>query len=235
MTSRAPSPQSDASVLRQLKLLVALLLLSNLALGLFAFYFLRGIDQKYSSLINETVPTLQQLQELTVVIGQTMHGTNPAFVTGSDELRSAMVQRGRDALEREQGMRGTIVTRGWFSANERDRSDIERAGIAFDRSAASVLDLLVAGKPEEATREREKNLRPDYERYLAATRQVTEHAHNESLRTSGRLTARTGNLSRVLLGLGSWPVIMVGLFLSVFALVVVGMLLNVLLRREPSL
>src|SRR5689334_21928418 len=163
-----------------------------------------------------------------------MQGTNPAFMNGDEQFRSSMVQRGRQTLEQERFVRSQIAGRGWFAANESDRREIEEAGGSFDRAASSVLELLAAGKLDEANREREKTLRPQYERYLAATRQVTEHAHSDSLRTSNQLTVRTGSLTRLLLGLGSWPVIMFGLFLSLFALFLVTMLLNVMLRGEQS-
>ena len=235
MSSPVPSPQDDASVLRQLKLLVFLLLLSNVALGLFAFYFLRGIDRKYSTLIGDTVPTLNDLQGLTVITSEAMHGTNPAFMQGSDESRATLVQRGREALEREREMRERVLSSPWFATNEVERQNLSQVGQAFDSAATSILDLLGAGKMEEATRERERSLRPEYERYVVTTRESTQHAHSDGLRTSDMITLRTGSISKLLLGLGSWPVIMLGLFLSIFAVFVVAVLLNVFLRREHSL
>jgi hypothetical protein len=61
---RVPDPHSshENSMLRQLKVLVILLLLSNIALGAFGFYFLRRIDQRYSSLIVQAVPAMNQRQ-----------------------------------------------------------------------------------------------------------------------------------------------------------------------------
>lgn len=236
MSNPIPSPQDDASILRQLKGLVVLLLLSNVALGLFAFYFLRGIDRKYSTLINDTVPTLNDLQGLTVITSEAMHGTNPAFMPGtSDEVRTEFVKHGHEALDRERQMRERILSSPWFATNESERENLRQVGQTFDTAAASILDLLGAGKMDDANRAREKDLRPAYERYVVTTRESTQHAHTDSLRTSDMITLKSGNLSRLLLGLGSWPIIMLGLFLSILAILVVGVLLNVFLRREQSL
>ncbi len=235
MSSPVPSPQDDASVLRQLKLLVFLLLLSNVALGLFAFYFLRGIDRKYSTLIGDTIPTLNDLQELTVSTSEAMHGTNPAFMQASDGSQATFVQRGREALEREREMRERILSSPWFATNEVERQNLRQVGETFDSGAKSVLDLLGTGKMEEATQERERSLRTDYERYVVKTRESTQRADSDSLHTSDMIALRTGSVSKLLLGLGSWPVIMLGLFLSIFTIFVVAVLLNVFLRREQSL
>ena len=97
MSHPIPSPQDDRSILRQLKILVMLLLLSNVALGVFAFYFLRGIDRKYSTLIGDIVPTLNDLQGLTVSTNEAMHGTNPAFIPSAESI-TVFVQHGREAL-----------------------------------------------------------------------------------------------------------------------------------------
>ena len=181
------------------------------------------------------MPTLNQLQELTVATGEVMHATNPAFMEGSNELRTSAVQRGREALTHETEMRERLLNGGWFASNEAERESLNRTGQAFDAAVGPILDLLGGGKLDEAGRDRERMLRPEYDHYVATTRQLTQHAHSESLRTSDMLTLKTGSLSRLLLGLGSWPVIVLGLFLSIFAIFVVAVLLNVFLRREHTL
>ena len=69
------------ALLRQLKLLVVLLIISNIALGAFGFFFLRSIDQKYSALIDQSVPTLAALHKLTIKASEAMRSTNPTLLT----------------------------------------------------------------------------------------------------------------------------------------------------------
>src|SRR3954463_156164 len=113
MNNSIASPLDAASSMRQLKILVLLLLFSNVVLGVFGYWFLRELDRKYSSLIGDTVPTLKDLQRLTVATSEGMHGTNPAFVNGPEEHRLTMVQRGRDALQRDRDMRHRVLNARW--------------------------------------------------------------------------------------------------------------------------
>src|SRR3954467_15643781 len=78
MTPRAfDQPDDRSSTLRRLRILVIALLCSNIGLGLFGFYVLREIDRKYSRLIAETVPSLNELQTITATSIEAMRGTNP--------------------------------------------------------------------------------------------------------------------------------------------------------------
>src|ERR1700747_2050028 len=89
------SSRTTASALRQLKLLVVLLILSNVAIGAFGFYSLRAIDRKYSTLIDQTVPALDELTRLTNSSVETMRSTNPTVYTESPDNRGEAVSRAR--------------------------------------------------------------------------------------------------------------------------------------------
>src|SRR6202171_613978 len=53
--SALSGPGDPKSTLRRLKFVVVILILSNIALGVYGFCFLRALDRKYSSLISLAV------------------------------------------------------------------------------------------------------------------------------------------------------------------------------------
>src|SRR5260370_22456378 len=101
-------PEHEKSMLRQLKIIIVVLVLSNIALGGFGFYFLRAIDRKYSDLIDRAIPTLNDMQTLTAVSMKAMRTTHPNLFGESPESRSRGLQTARGALERDPHLSMTI-------------------------------------------------------------------------------------------------------------------------------
>src|SRR5471032_686447 len=134
MARLASYPNEHAPSLRNLKLLVIVLAVSNILLGVFSVYLLRGVDQRYSELIDRTAPVLNDLQTLTAKSVEAMRGTNPAFfgVTG-DKMESA-VKRGRAALETDRALRGKLLAVTWLPATSAKRAEFQRSGDAFTQS-----------------------------------------------------------------------------------------------------
>jgi len=227
-------PGDQSATVRRLKMLVVALILSNLATGIFAFYFLRQIDTKYSVLIAEAVPSLNELQTLTAASMDAMRSTNPSLFGDSAESRAEMAERARAALERDNDLRASALKREWFFIDAGARQNFQDAGEAFSQTAAEVVRLLGTGKKPEASKQREQLLRPAFERYVAATTKAADVLRAESLRTSDKLTARTGNMSNMLLGLASWPVILFCMLLLVTALFVIAVLLKVFCIGEEA-
>src|SRR6266851_3272340 len=126
-------PEHEKSMLRQLKIIIVVLVLSNIALGGFGFYFLRAIDRKYS-------------------------------------------------------------------------------------------DLIESGRTADASKQREESLRPAFERYLETTTKAADVLEAESLKTSDLFTERTVSMSRIMLGLASWPVMILGIFLLITAVFIIAVL-----------
>ena len=54
-----PDRRDQSSTVRTLKLLLMMLVFSNVALGVFSFYLLRSMDRRYSDLIEHAVPLLR--------------------------------------------------------------------------------------------------------------------------------------------------------------------------------
>jgi hypothetical protein len=228
------SRAGDALTLRRLKILVILLILSNIALGVFGFCFLRAIDRNYTNLIGRSVPTLNDLQTQTAVSMEAMRSTNPILFSEASANRADLVERARRALERDRVLRGAVLKREWLSAGNVEGRDFREAGEAFAVGATRIITLLDSGDLAEAGRQREKELRPVFDRYVAATTKAADVLEEESLRTSGALTAGTLSTSKIMLGLASWPVMLLGAFLLITAVFVIAVLVKVFLFREET-
>jgi Four helix bundle sensory module for signal transduction len=229
------APDSEMPVVRQLKLLVGILVISNIALGIYGFYFLRAIDRKYSTLIEQAVPTMNDLQELTAVTMRAMRTTNPILFGDSPQVRSEMSKRARSALQRDRDLRGQLLGRQWLPQEADERLGLERTGDAFSKAADEVVDLLESGAVGEASQRRENSLRPAFDLYIAAVTKLADDLQDQSLRASDVLSVKTGSISNMMLGLASWPLIIFGVLLLVTAIFATVVLLNVFFRRNETI
>jgi hypothetical protein len=224
--ARPPSyPNEHAASLRNLKLLVILLAASNILIGAFSVYLLRKVDDRYSELINRSVPVLNDMQTATALAMEAMRGTNPNLFTGTPEERARQSQRGRTALQRDRDLRASLLSRDWLTKDAPERIEFQKAGEEFTRLATSVSEAFDAGKNDVANQLREDALRPAFERYVAALTKVADELQAHSMKTSDALTAKTNTLSAVVMSVASWPVLVLVLLLLVTAVFVIVMMI----------
>jgi len=228
-------PEHEKSILRQLKIAVVLLVLSNIALGGVSFYFLRAIDRKYSDLIDQAVPTLNDMHTLTALRVEAMRDTSPTLFGDSPQARAEALERARVAIGRERDLRDGILRRIWLSRETEERVNFQNTGERFSRAATEVIGLLESGKTAEANQRREESLRPAFEHYIAATEKAADLLGAQSLRTSDEYTERTLSISKLMLGLGSWPVLIMGIFLMITGVFIMAVLLKVFVFPEESI
>jgi Four helix bundle sensory module for signal transduction len=226
---------AEKSIVRQLKVLVVVLILSNVVLGVCGFYFLRAIDQKYSKLVGQAVPTMNDLQTLTAFSMEAMRATAPILFAESPQNRRAVAQRARVALGRDRDLRNLILKRDELSTDTRERVELQNAGEGFTKSATELIGLFESGRTAEAVQLREQSLRPVFDRYVAATTNIADLLEAQSLRTSDTLTANTGNVSKFILGVASWPVMIFGAFLLITVIFIIAVLLNVFVFKRATL
>ena len=219
------------ATVRQLKLLVVVLILSNVALGIFGFHSLRAIDRKYSELISQTVPTLNDMQTLTAISMEAMRSVNPTVFNESAN-RAEMAQRARVALDRDRILRNAILKRTWLSSGAKERIDFREAGDLFTEKATALIPLLESGKNAEASEQRDRIVRPLFNQYVAATTKAADLLEIQSMHASEALTARGGSISNILLGVAGWPVLALGAI--VFSAIVIVLLIRVFLFGEEG-
>jgi len=104
--------------------------------------------------------------------------------------------------------------------------EFQKSGEAFTTLSGRVLDLVAAGQLDEAKKFRDAQLRPAFDRYRIAITKAADAIEAVSLQANADFTEQTGSMSHVLLGVASWPVIViVGLLLFTAAFVLGLMIL----------
>jgi hypothetical protein len=215
----------NQSTLRQLKWLVALLILSNVALGVFGFSVLRSIDRRYSDLIGQSVPLLNNLQTLTAQSVEAMRATGSNLLEVPVAARDDAVRHGRQVLLQERTFRLQLMKQLQVVGVTQGRQKIQEAGDAFTTVATQVIEVAAGGKLEEAKRLRDEKLRPAFDRYLTAVTKAADDVEATSLRTNDDYSAQTGSMSHVILGVASWPVIVIVGLLLFTAVFVLGLMI----------
>ncbi len=206
----SPVAHHQTSTVRQLKLLVLLLILSNLGLGGLSFYLLRKTDRTYSGLIDQSVPVLNDLQALTANAVEAMRGTNGSLFGETAEKRTAAAQRARRDVAEDLELRTKLLRAPWMGNGRVAQAELQSLGDRFSDSARELIGLLEAGRMAEATRYREDIVRGLFERYIVVITKSADLVQDESLRLSGTLTDNTDHMSNLVLGIASWPVLLLG-------------------------
>ncbi len=229
----SPSYSDQNSTVRQLKLFVLILVLSNIGLGAFSFYLLRAMDRSYSELFERSVPVLSDLQTLTAQSISAMRATNTSALANGQAVPPAMVEQGRGGFATDRKLREKLLKAEWLAGSEKERAEFSAAGEVFTRTGDEVVAALAAGRLADATKVRDERLRGAFERYVSATTKLSDVVETTSGRASDAVSARTGNLSTVVLGIASWPVVLLAGLLLLTAIFV--LVLMVLFRgREMS-
>ena len=216
---------------RSAKALIFVLVVSNIATGIFSFYSLRALDAKYSELLAQSVPTLNDLQTLTAVSVETMRSTNPSVLDSPNENS---IERARQSIDGEEQLRHSLLQRHWLPADSKDRLEFERAGAAFSRRATDCVDSFTNSAPSEMNQRRDEVLRPAFQRYQVATTKVADALEAESLQASDALTTKAGNVSRLVLAAGTWPLAILLTLILASALVLLYLARFSLFKKEES-
>ena len=215
----------QSATVRQLKLLIVVLVLSNIGLGLFSFFLLRAIDKQYSELIGKSVPVLNSLQTVTARAMEAMRTTNPNSVAAVEGRRGQQHQEASMALARDRDLRNEVLRAEWAGA-AKEREEFKQTGEAFTKLATEVVAHLAAGRTNEAMQLREGRLRGAFDHYILAATKAADVLEADSERMNLSVSAKADNMSTLLLGIASWPIIvLIGLLLITALFVVVLMVL----------
>jgi hypothetical protein len=103
----------------------------------------------------------------------------------------------------------------------------------YEGHLAEMQRLLRAGAEQEAARLRDAAVLPAFDRYLASISELGAAIENTSLRESDRVSERIGTMSKVVLGVATWPVIVLVALIAVTAIFVL-VLMFMFRGRESS-
>lgn len=223
----------QTSSVRTLKVLVAVLVVSNLLTGLLSVYVLRKVDERYSHLITQSAPVLNDLQTLTASATWAMRRTDPFFFGPQPEKIAAATKSAQGAIDDDKNLRSALMKKEWIPSTESKREEVASAGQEFTVLAGKVVSLYSSRREAEAVRVRESELRPAFERYQAVTTQVADVLLDETTRLSEDFSSETRFSSRLMLSIASWPVLL-GAALLLATLVFVVSLLILFRVRESA-
>lgn len=191
------------------------------------------MDRRYSELIGHAVPLLSDLQEVTVKATEAMRATDPMLFGTVAEQRDMAVGRARIRIESERALREKVLGDEWPAALTSGKDEFRQTGQEFAKRSGELLALYAAGNPAEAARLRETVLRPVFERYLGQATKSSDYVENSSLSLSGDYSAKIGTSSKWILGLSSWPILVV-IALLVATAVFIGVLMIAFRGKDLS-
>lgn len=223
----------QSSSVRTLKVLVAVLVASNLLTGLLSVYVLRKLDDRYHALITQSAPVLNDLQTLTATATWAMRRTDPYFFGPQPEKISAAAKAAQASIEDDKTLRSTLMGKEWLPSVVARRERVAVAGEEFTRLAGKVVALYSARRDAEAVRVREAELRPAFERYQTVATEVADVLLDETTRLSDDYSSETRFSTRLMLSIASWPVLL-GAALLLATLVFVVSLLILFRVRESA-
>lgn len=217
------SSSHSSSVVRQLKWLVVVLVISNIALGVFSMYALRESDRRYSDLIDHSVPVLDDLQALTAEAAQVMVMTNLGRLESTP--KADFLGMARSTIVSETTLRGKVLADTWIATDGSERNEIDAAGQAFTAVVTTILTDVEAGRLAEARKGRTTALPPVFERYISAITKAATAVEFKSQQVNDTESQRTSTISTMVLGLASWPILMVLMILLCTAIFVLMLML----------
>ncbi len=224
MVRTASSPNDQAATLRNLKILVLLLVVSNLVVGALSVYLLRAVDRRYSELLERALPAVNDLRELMTDTVLTMRTTNARNFGGSPQERVEAAKAIGSKLDEAQKFRALLASSQAIKDEPLEFKVVQETGDSFAATVRDVQTLYAAGKISEATRIREEKLLPAFDHHMTAIAKAADAMETASLGVSKDYTVRTNNLSTIVMGAASWPVIVLLGLLLLTAIFVLAMM-----------
>jgi hypothetical protein len=214
-----------------MRVIVWVLVASNVVLGVFSVYSLREADRRYAELIDRSVPVMNDLQTLTARAAQAMAGTNLGRLVRDGKSDGIGVAKA--VLTDEAEFRQQVLRAQWVSDDPSQRQPIRITGEAFTAAADAVLALVRGGNLPAAALERETKLLPSFYSYIDAITAVADVLQADSERVTAAVANRTGRMATIVLGMASWPVLIV-LGLLLITLLLIGVLMIVFRGSERA-
>jgi hypothetical protein len=198
--------------LRTLKLVVTLLVLSNLVTGFSAFYLLGHIDKGYSDVLGPALPSLLELRQLTQ---ETLNAHRALLnLLLAENAEESAIVRGQ-FVTAEQACRKLVEHLDdleYGGPNSTVAADLNRAGMAYLENGLRVCSFMDGGRKQEALALRATKLRQTFETFQSAQNAAVAALCDEAAKTGAGLTASVNMLRWVILGICLLPaLVMLGL------------------------
>ena len=190
-------------------------------MGTVSVTLLRSLDRRYTELINRTVPVMNDFRALTAETFATFRalGTNALFNAPLAKQADALAQAG-NALQKEKSVLGSVVASEPFAQRPALVSELKEKAVRFNDAAEELVRLFGAGKISEGNQCRENKLKPVFDAYLDTLARAADEVESSGLRDSDATTVTMEGFSKIMIGLASWPFLVISGLLLVTGLFV---------------
>lgn len=208
---------------RRLKLLVGVLVISNLLLGCLSAYLLRSLDRNYSGLIDRGIPVLQEVRQLTKETVSMQRQALATMVAAEPVARREATQRLQVAIARQKNSLARLLQSDALVARPELSKTLRQSSQSYESDLATFLVHLEAGRRDEADKLRVESLRPSVNSYLDVIDEAAVAVETNGKEMTGLISDRVRTQSTILVGLASWP-LLVGLVIVVLIGLIIGLL-----------
>jgi hypothetical protein len=202
------------------------LLVSNLAVGVLSLYVLRSVNQRYTHLLDRSVPTLNGLRTLTRELSGVQRLARRIVDPDNERAWSDLLPQMDDASNLAQSHARDLARNEAF-ADSPLRGTLERFSIEYDQKVDAFLGLARAKKFDEANHYNFDVLRPCYDNYQNALDDAAEHVQQQGRDLRDRYAEDSRFFGGLLLAFAGWPLLAGLAAIVIMAVFIVGLLVSV--------
>lgn len=222
----------EAASARHLKLVAVILAVFNVVTAACSAYFLHELNQSYSSLVAQSVPTLNRLRMLGDSIDEVFRATGAATTVPVAKRREMERTRALELLQHcvDESSNLTLLIQPMLGGS-RDPA-LDRLVAEFKRAEESCLARVQADELDEAVTIRTTAVRRAYDALQKGVDQTANQIERQTEEKNSQYAERTNSHRWFLLGVGGWPVVSFA-FLAVAALGICAGVFALTRRMEP--
>jgi hypothetical protein len=226
-----PDKPHDKSNRARLTLwLVFLLAGSNLATAIGAYLVIDRISGRYIQEINSTAPGMHDIMLLAQKSTNVHRAAAVLLIARDPAEETRMLSRLDVEREKELALRNHILnTVAHTSGRENTLHALASAASDYETTLLAYLQLVKSGQRSAAQDFRLSDLRTAFERYQQAQQEESVRLNLEAMRGGAELGAYADKQKSWLLGIGTWPLVM--LTLTFIGLLVLGAMVWGQIRR----
>jgi len=202
------------------------LLVSNLAVGLLSLYVLRNVNQRYTHLLDRSVPTLNGLRTLSRELSAVQRLARRIVDPDNERAWSDLLPQMDDSSNLAQ-VHARDMARAEAFADTPLRAAIERYSREYDEKVDAFLALARAKKLDEANRYNTDILRPFHDTFQNTLDDAADHVQQQGRDLSDRYAEDSRFFSSLLLAFAGWPLLAGLAAVFVMAVLIVGLLVSV--------
>jgi hypothetical protein len=215
------STEDTSASYRNTDVLLILLVVSNIVLGGLSIYLLRKFDRDFTRLMDRTLPVLHELRSTGRQGSMAYRSLMAAAVTTDPAKRTELIGRAESALALSQQLRLHVLESEIMQERPALAGEFRATGEAYERMAASFIARAKAIASLGVGDAKFDELRPIFENHVTALTDCADFVEQRSQEMSQEFSREVRGRSTLILGLASWPALIVVALGGLLAVVVV--------------